>query len=133
LFWFNKQDSSIHRTESLDDRILPLVLTCAIQINISSPSREHLSPKAAGDTRSRYHETPAAVFRQVLLQHHDQCFRFLEGDAAGHQAGNRDPVAHRRLQVVLETEKQIGTWPAKDLTSSNHLVRQMANDNGQKD
>jgi hypothetical protein len=54
---------SMTRTKSLDDQILPLVLSFAIQINISSPTREHLSSKAAGNTRAYVHETPTAVFR----------------------------------------------------------------------
>jgi hypothetical protein len=79
-------------------------LSFAIQINISSPTRERVSPKAAGNTRSHVLETPTAVLRQILLQHHDLCSRLLEGDGAGHQAGNSHPVAPAKLEIVLEME-----------------------------
>lgn len=110
---------SMNRAKSLDDQILPLVLSFAIQINISSPTRDHLSPKAAGNTRSYVYETPTAVLRQILLQHHDQCFRLLEGDAAGHQAGNSHPVAPAKLQIVLEMEEPIRSGQTEDPTGPN--------------
>ena len=48
---------------SLDDQIFPLFLSFAIQINISSPTREHLSEKADRNNHSHGHEKTIAAIR----------------------------------------------------------------------
>jgi hypothetical protein len=60
----------MNRTKSRNDQLLPLVLSFAIQINISSPTQEHLSPKAAGNTRpdvAKTHLGPTVRFFMGIL------------------------------------------------------------------
>ena len=100
-------------------QFLPLILSPILQIKDSASAGDHLPPKTARNTRSHVHETPTAILRQILLQHHDQCFRLLEGDAAGHQAGNSHPVAPAKLQIVLEMEKPIRSGQTEDPSGPN--------------
>ena len=106
-------------TRSPDAQFLPLVLSPILQIMDSASAGDYLPPITARNTRSYVHETPTAVLRQILLQQHDQCFRHLEGDAAGHQAGNSHPVAPAKLQIVLEMEEPIRSGQTEDPTGPN--------------
>jgi len=106
-----------------DAQFLPLVLSPILQIKDSASAGDHLPPKAARNTRSYVRETPTAVLRQIFLQHHDQCFRLLEGDAAGHQAGNSHPVAPAKLQIVLEMDEPIRSGQTEDPTGANRPHR----------
>ena len=115
--------------KSPDAQFLPLVLSPILQIKDSASAGDHLPPKTARNTRSHVLETPTAVLRQILLQHHGQCLRLLEGDAAGHQAGNSHPVAPAKLQIVLEMESRSEAGRPKIPQAQINLIKQMANDN----
>jgi|WetSurMetagenome_2_1015567.scaffolds.fasta_scaffold18334_2 hypothetical protein len=64
----------MNKTKSLHDQILPLVLPFAIQINISSPTREHLSPKVDGSTRRPGQQTTMVrrINESIYKQHTDR-------------------------------------------------------------
>jgi hypothetical protein len=108
-----------HQGKGSNDQISLIVFSLSPQIKNPAPVKNSLSAEAAGNCCSHISQISLQILRQTILQPSDRYLQFLEGDIAYRQAGNRHPLAQRRLQVVLEMEKQINTWQASDPTGAN--------------